>query len=279
MFKGNLLKPDFLNSTMSDSLEKNENPASELDGFTDVMRKNKEEKKEMSNNDLATGISLLISMQKSTLDRFDSLDKKLSAVNIKTNTNTKNIDIIHQNSLYQTDLIYKNIESASYFKQDKIDKEVFLSGFPSVPDEKIVVKELCKLYKVQLNSIKHHKAIPVKNSDGTIKSAYMIIEFATKEDHIQFIQNKNTTGQPTLAKLTHQEVNDVTKKIIKISRRLSIENRQIIHKLRELQTANKIIKIRFRNCFYEVLVKQDGKFQPIPSMPHLNVFFGSSENA
>lgn len=275
MFKVNLLKPDFLNSTMSDSPEKNDDPASEIDKFSEELKG----KKEVSNNDLATGISMLISMNKSTNNRLESLDNKLTAVNVQANINTKNIDLIHRNTLVQADLIFKNIESVCYFKQDKIDKEIFLSGFPAVPDERIIIKELCKLYKVQQNTIKHHRTVTIKNKDGTTKSAYMVIKFATKEDQIQFLQNKNVTGQPTLAKLTNQEVNENNKRIIKISRRLSVENRQIIQKLREYQTANKIVKIRFKNCFYEVLAKQDGKFQPIPSIPHLNMIMGSSQNA
>lgn len=236
--------------------------------------------------DVMKGIAGQMKKSNKVYKCINSINKKLSNLTKKVDINSKNIVTLNNNANLQNVMIMNNLENVNYIKQDKIDREVFISGFGKMPeDSKVVIKELCKFYSTPHNSIKTYRTIPSKNIDGSIKGAFMNIEFCTKEDHIKFLKAVKEKGQPTMQALNStspsanpttstQQNNDARK--IKISRRLTIENRKVIGRLRILLDEKKIEKIRFRNCFYEILPLQQERFLAIPSTEHLDLLLASS---
>lgn len=228
--------------------------------------------------DVMKGIASLLKKSNTTSKGVSSINKQLSNLSTRVDLNTKNINILSNNADLQNNIIMKNLENVNYLKQDKIDREIFISGFEKIPDDKIVVKELCKFYNMQQNAIKSYRSIPSKNVDGSLKAAFMNVEFCTKQDQIKLLKSVKEVGQPTLKALTNPSspsqsstanLQVLDGKKIKISRRLTAENRNVIGRLRVLLDEKKIAKVRFRNCFYELQPLKETKFLTIPSVEHL----------
>lgn len=222
--------------------------------------------------DLMKAIACVVKVTTKTSKEVSSINKKMCSLAKKVDNNSNNIKIINNNANLQHNQIMKNIESINYLKQEKIDKEVFISGFATVPDDKLALKELFKFYNTPQNKIQTCRIIPVKNPDGSIKGAFMNLQFCTKEDQIAFLKTVKDKGPITSKTVMPSTSGTPDGKKLKISRRLTIENRQVIGRLLSLQEQGKISKTRFRNCFYQVQPLGQDKFIPIPSTDHLDMY-------
>lgn len=226
---------------------------------------------DVPNNALLKGIMHIIEGQKNTDTKIEKLDKKLSGVSNLAELNKNNIQIINENCLVNNKLILKNLANVNFIKQDKIDDEVFLTGFHVIDDDKYLIKELVKFYEIAQNCIRSYRVVPVKNDDGSVKSTYLFIKFAIKDDQIKFLTAVRTKGSITRAMLSKEKkAGDETKKI-KISRSLTPENRKVITRLSGLLEDKKIAGIKYRNCCYQLKPLNEDKFLPIPSIEHLDL--------
>lgn len=221
-----------------------------------------------SNDCIMKGIAALLKGQKSTDARIVKLDKKITEAGNKANVNERNIKTIHENCIYNNNLILKNIENVNYLKQEKIDDEIFVSGFAEIPDLKYTIKELFKFYDMPQNTIKSYKSFPVtKNS---VITTFLNIKFCTKEDQIKFLVKFRAKPINRDVLLEQKTAADAAKKI-RISRRLTFENRQVLGKVVKLLEEKKIHAIRYRNCCYQTQLVNEGNFISIPSCEHLKM--------
>lgn len=221
---------------------------------------------DISNSDL---LKVILSGQEKTDTRLIKIDKKLSEVTRKADLNTNNIRILQENCVVNHGLILKNLASVNYLKQEKIDDEIVVSGFASIADEKTLIKKLCKKFNTPENSIRSHHAIETKK-DGVTKSI-LNIKFCKKEDHIKFLSSAKANPMDRAALLDNPGLNDAGKEI-KISRRLTYENRQVLIRLLENQSNNLIKTIRYKNCQYQFQPLTDNKFFGVPSIEHLKLY-------
>lgn len=242
-----------------------------------------EEKQVMRNleadpNATNAGILSLLKSQKDTSFKVDNIDKKLTKISKQVDINTKNIDIINENVSHHDSLILKNLESVNFMKQEKIDKEIFISGFEKVPIEATVITELCQFYDYEVNIVQSVRIIPTNGGEGGFK-AFVNVVFCTKADQIKFlktVRDKGPINEARLAGIKPSDENggtstEVPTRELKISRRLTQENRDVIKQLQELGKG-KNLKIRFRNCFYEVQFVQGGRFITMPSTEHIKLY-------
>lgn len=235
---------------------------------------------EADSNSTNAGILSLLKSQKDTSFKIDKIDKKLATISTKVDINAKNIEIINENVSHHDRLILKNLESVNYMKQEKIDKEIFISGFEKVPNEATVIAELCSFYDYEVNIVQSFRIIPTNGGDGGFK-AFVNVVFCTKSDQIKFLKTVREKGPINEARLAGivkpSDVNGATSaaqaptRELKISRRLTQENRDVIKELQELGNG-KNYKIRFRNCFYEVQFVQGGRFITMPSTEHIKLY-------
>lgn len=228
-------------------------------------------------HDVVKSLANLTIITKQTRSNVTSINSKLSTITKKVEINSKNINTLNTNAQIQYNIVMKNLENVNFMKQEKIDNEIFVSGFEQIPDEKLVIKEFCKFYSLPHNTIKEYRVIPSKNSDGSIKSAFMNIQFCLKADHIKCLKAVRETGPlplnnvtPSLSSSSSTTTHNPKSKKLKISRRLTIENKKVISRLQPLLDEKKISKIRYRNCFYEMMPLQQSKFIPVPSVEHLD---------
>lgn len=264
--KFNSLKAlETLHSTDSDEMDTDETPT-ENDKKLQKIIATSENGGDISNSDL---LKVILNGQEKTDTRLIKIDKKLSEVTRKADLNTNNIRILQENCVVNHGLILKNLASVNYIKQEKIDDEVVVSGFATIADEKVVIKKICKKYNTPENSIKSHHAIETKKN-GVIKSI-LNIKFCTKEDQIKFLASARAIPIDRAALLDSSDLNDAGKGI-KVSRRLTYENRQVLIRLLENQS-NKLIKvIRYKNCHYQFQPLTEDNFFAVPSIEHLKLY-------
>lgn len=270
---------EILNST--ETQMEVENDVEEVEDVEDVEDPEAQQilaNKNPSLHDVMKTLANLTKTTNKTCKQVTSINTKLSTLTKKVDINSKNILILNSNAEVHDKIIMRNLENVNFIKQDKIDREVFVSGFDKMPDDRCVIKEICKFYNLPQNQIKSNRVIPSKNADGSFKNAFMNIEFCLKEDQINFLKAVRQVGQMTLKSVipnisSTSSQNDSRK--LKISRRLTIENRQVINRLRALLDENKIAKVRFRNCFYEIKPLQQENFVKIPSTEHLDLYLSS----
>lgn len=254
-----------LDTTQNDSMETDETPT-ENDQMLQKIIQTSDNGGIVSNNDL---LKVILNGQEKTDTRLVKIDKKLSDISSKVDLNEENIQIVQKNCAINRGLILRNLASVNYIKQEKIDDEVFVSGFATIADEKTLVKKLCKTFNTPENSIKSHHSIQTKK-DGGIKSM-LNIKFCTKEDQIKFLTSARAKPIDRAAVLDKPGLDD-TGKAIKISRRLTPENRQVISNLLEKQSKNLIKSIRYRNCTYQFQPLTDDKYIAVPSIEHLQLY-------
>lgn len=159
-------------------------------------------------------------------------------------------------------------------KQLLIENEVFISGFLTKPDASHAVQQIAQILQQPTSSITNCYAYEFTNRKKS-KESHIIVKFNSLTDKINFVQAKIKSGPIYVDQLVVNSEIPPTRIPIRIANRLTPLNRDIISKLRDLQTKGKITKngIRYRNCFYEVKLKDASDFVPVPSLIHLDLLF------
>lgn len=222
---------------------------------------------DVSNGDLMRGLIAVVKNLKSVESKIASLEEKVESVSAASKKNTGDIQICRDDIAINRKLALQSIAGTNYVKQYEIDRQVFITGIGINPTEKVVVADICKFYKIPQNSISSHKIIPIKDKHGTPKGSFMNMEFATKEDHIEFLKKVYAKGDaPTdpSGASTSSPVKDY-----RISRRLTYENRQVSNELQRLKANGHIADIRYRHCCYEFKLPNADNYIPAPSIEEL----------
>lgn len=258
-----------LQSTLNDmDWDEEVNAEEGKDDIQDIIQ-SLEGKEKPTVEDAVTGIIKVLKC----LSEFKTINQQISSLNRKTSENSTNIKTVHENVNHNHVLILKNIESVNFLKQQQVDNNVMMSGFPKLPDEKFVKKSFCKIYSVPENAIESTKTFETNNSNPKASKALMFFTFRNKQDQINLMKKKQEIGEVNLSQFTQNSTNEDKKKILKVSRCLSLENRQVISQLRHLIDIKSILTIRYRNCCFQMQIEEDGKFIPVPSIEHLKQYF------
>lgn len=271
LFKRKICLEDTKNSTIENPVIGNDVIMEE--DPTEILMSEIKKKNEITNNDLFSIMCSIYNVGKKTSEDIKRIETNVQTLNTQVNANTKNIRLIHNNLIDQYHLIFKALEKTNHNAQADIDNDIFVPGITPEIAPVDVVKGICKFYKIPENCIASYKSFPTKNHDRSIKANNITIKFVNKADQIGLIQLKSTAGAPTLGYIKKQSpITDKT--AIRIVRSLTPENRQIGYQLRLLQSTDKIHKSRYKNCFYEIMIKEGSDFISIPSLEHLKLHFG-----
>lgn len=271
-----------LDMELDDSVSNNQ-PPSEVDQFL-VEYGSRPNLDGVSNGDLMRGLLAIVKNLKSVEVKIGNLERKVTSINNQVKINSGNIAICNDNIKRYRDLALESIAGTNFNKQDKIDNQVFITGLGNQPNVKLVITELCKYYDIPRNSITSHKVIQIKDRNGQQKGSLMNMGFAEKEDQIDFLikvndkaamkyVDKPVTSAQTSASSTSTAQTSASTRELRISRRLTMENRVVLGELKRLQANNQIFSIRYRNCCYQYKLTERDDFIPAPSIQHLHELF------
>lgn len=269
LFKKKISFEEMKHSTIEDFSE-NADDEMEVDP-TSVLMMEMEKQDEITNKDLFKLMSSIYNVGKKTADDIKRIQNNIVTLNIQSTTNTTNIKKLYTNLLNQYDLNFKTLDKVNRRDQKEIDQEIFVSKIKPDMNPTTVVKKICSFYKIPENCIESFKSYKVKNPDKSDKSINLTIKFVDKEDQITFLQGKSTAGTPTYGYILNQPAANSDKTAIRITRHLTWENRQIGYQLNVLSSLKRIYKTRYKNCCYEIMLKEGGTFIPIPSLEHLKL--------
>lgn len=221
--------------------------------------------------DMAKAMISFMSSQKSSMEENLALKKQLFSVSKKTVENTVAIQSLQRD--FSEEVLELRAEN-NRTKQLMIENEVFVSGFSTKPDASYAAKKIAQILHYPTSSISNCFSYEFTNRKKK-KEAHIVIRLNSLSDKISFVQAKIKMG-PIYEDQLFENVESPSSRIpVRIANRLTPMNRNIISKLRDLQTEGKIVKdgIRYRDCFYEAKLIDSAEFVPIPSLTHLDLIF------
>lgn len=232
-------------------------------------------------SDIGQALSVLINSQIATLEETSVTNQKITSIN-KTLNDVKiavsslqaeqvnDRQVQEEKNIKMSNDILKNRADINFILQSKIDNDVFIGGFTEKPDELYATEEFCKYYKIPRNSIK--RAYSYETSSGNAKKGVLIIQFHSKSDQLFFREKKKEIGLISVNQLTENQVSENKNKNLLCINRLSSTNQEIIKRLRDMLKDEKIIAIKYRNCFFYIQQTEKAAFIPVPSLEFLDEF-------
>lgn len=219
--------------------------------------------------DMANAMLSFMSSQKTSMEENHAFKKQLFSVTKKTMENSLAIQNLQRD--FSEEVLELRAEN-NRTKQLLIENEIFISGFSIKPEPSYAVQQIAQILRQPFSSITNCYSYEFTNRNKT-KESHIVIRFNALTDKINFVQAKIKNG-PIYADQLFENVEPPSTRVpIRIANRLTPMNRNIIAKLRDLQTKGKIVKdgIRYRDCFYEAKLKDSLEFVPVPSLTHLDL--------
>lgn len=184
----------------------------------------------------------ILRSHKSSLADQEGFKKQLSDVTKKTVENTISIHNVQSDFSNDVMTLTAKINKA---EQQRIDDEIFISGFSSKPDADFAVNELCKLFNFPISSISKKYSYEFLNRSKNIKEGHVVIKFNSKTDQINFNKIKLQHGPVFVDQLMVNTPNNPTRQSLKISNRHTPSNRSIIASLRISKKKEKLPRMEF----------------------------------
>ena len=165
--------------------------------------------------------------------------------------------------------------------QSKLDNDVIFTGFVGEPDLNKVADQMCQFYDFDAAKIsncyyfntkgRNESNSPQDLSRSRSPPAIVVMSFQDKSAQIDFTTKRKRKGPMTTMDF-YENVPEKENRRINCSNRLTKTNQQIITDLRSLHANKLIFKIRYRNCSFEVMEKENSAMTPIRTLEHLAVF-------
>lgn len=223
--------------------------------------------------DLMAGITATLRTLVSVQQDIKNTNTRLTGLSSKIEQNTENIQINNDNINYNHNLILKNIENVNFLKQLQIDNNVLINGFSGRPNEELATEKILETFEIPINTVQSTNSFESKGTAKKPKTGMLFIKFKTKEDHINFLKKKETVGPIFQSQLLPSSSENGKDSQLTISRCLTTENRDVINQLRAIHGLGGIKSIRYRNCCFQMQIKENDPFIPVPSTEHLKCYF------
>jgi hypothetical protein len=256
-----------LNSTEARQLEHQERVKS-LDVAMETLRSCDEP----SLKDISNAMLSFMQTQKDSMNEHHAFKNQLFSVTKKVAENSLAIKNMQQD--FSDETLSLRAENAQN-KQLLIEHELLITGFSAKPDPNLAADKISQILKVTTSSYFNCHAYEFSNRSTKAKEAHVVIKFNSIPDKINFNKAKIKHGPIYLDQLLENAGESSARVPIKFVNRLTPMNREIISKLRDLQTKGKIVKdgIRYRDCFFEAKLINATDFVPVPSLVHLDIIF------
>lgn len=199
---------------------------------------------------------------------------------IKSDTNEcRNKTDKHENEIAALQLQNNNIlnelndlrAATNIMQQEKIDKDVIISGFPEefkFNMEEDFITKLCDYYIFNRNLISNFFSF-----QNFSKKIFIVLTFVDKKSQILFKQTCKQKGPFILGTIqtsntpTQTSSRDIP---LRINNRITKTNQEIIRELRELLEKKQITAIRFRNSCFQYKKNENSAFTSACTLDHIN---------
>jgi hypothetical protein len=267
---GEMSFQEYINSTAinEDNMLKN-NHADSIDSIRNTIGGLKA-KNNPSNKDIVNGIAQVVELLCETLLDIQAMKNQLFSTTKKTIENSVAIEELKEKVAIQNKMILDNRARVCYYEQRDIDSEIFMSIFPTRPNEDDVIEKFCSNYDVPVDSIRDYYSYSPNLAKGKNSKFYMVVSFRSKTDQLtarRMIKEKGPfhyDGSGSNGPL-------VSNHIIKISSRYTYINRKVLGELRALKDAKKISDIRYRNCSFQMKLNGSNDFISVPTLEHIHM--------
>lgn len=191
-----------------------------------------------------------VTLQNSATENADCLEVLQHDVKVVQESSDRNEMILHQ------------------LEQRDRDNDVFMTGFPSLPDAEAVLKEMSVIYNIEPTTVSETFAYEYTMEKSKKKSYHMIISFRDSSAKKKFMMKKKELGPLKLEQIkmqTKDKKKDDKKKndTILCTHRLSKFNLKVCHVLSRAKADEKIEMFQLHNGVYRLKEEKDGPWRII----------------
>lgn len=240
-------------------------------------------------SNLETKISSVEDQQEVTDGRLDDAEGRLSVIESTQRTfettASEKIEKLEVALAELSNATYSNTVSTNYLLQKNLDNDIFLKGFLTEPDPKVVVQSLMNVFGVDLSTVSsyHYVNYTTRPATGYTNGKplhFVAITFKTKDAKIEFFKAKKSyqdnKGSVMWSQLeTSNDHPDASSTTIKITNKLSKFNLFIQKTLYRLHAQKIIQEYRYHNCLFQFKPNEQSDWIRIETYNKLKAFVRS----
>lgn len=251
--------------------------------------------KQPSMRDIAILLIRLIDRTESTRAMADDAYEKAKLVEHKCEqlhrraTEIENTSETHQQKIKtfenKTD---KHEASLNKIEQQKVDNDVFISGFPVKPDHKKVASKITEIYGIRPEMIADSYQFEFKakkntengpSANSTLKKKeteyhHVVISFKERNAKFEFMKKKRENNGPLFYEQIDESLNNdrLKKSVIRCSHRLTRFNLAVQSQLLKAKNENKLLTFQLHNGLFRLKKDENSKWIVIDTETSLNAF-------
>lgn len=158
-------------------------------------------------------------------------------------------------------------EETDYMHQWRLDNDLFISGFPSKPDDTLVTTKLAEIFQFPIQEVTYHYNFSLPHPKTSAPMHYVVIGLAKRGIKTNIFAKKISLGPLFYSQIVGEGINPDAE--IFINNRYTAKNLAINKELRDLKKANRISKIVYKNCVLHVAPTSGSDIIPIKTFEAL----------
>jgi hypothetical protein len=174
-------------------------------------------------------------------NQVQDLQKTVNALKEKEQETTKDIVTTRKTLEISKDQI-------SYLNQYRIDKDVFLSGFPIKTNSEVALSGLSKVFGFSLDDVDYHYDFTRTHPVSKKEAHFVVIGFCKRKIKTDMFNKKKEFGQLHYQQIVPCSDKQHSEKVIFLMNRLTTHNLMLHRTLVKLKNDGRIHNIVYKNC-------------------------------
>ena len=224
--------------------------------------------------------------------RVENIEEKLDAQNEKRQENSDQIELVERDLKEFKETGSETEGSVHKLEQKQIDTHIFISGFPTEPDEKEVTSSLMAFYDIPEDSIDFkysYKFTPKKIPNATSTPSHMnqratkthyqmVIAFKDHQTKSKLMKSKREKGPIAYEQLSNKQMSmDEAKVTIRCVNRLSKFNLKVQRELLTAKNQQHITSFQLHNGLFRMKVEENLGWKIIDTEAALKPYISSHQ--
>ena len=225
--------------------------------------------------------------------RVEVVESKFESQNDKIQENLDHVELVERDLKETKESGLETESSVHKIEQKQIDKHIFISGFPSKPDEDEVMSSLLALYEIPETSVDYkysyqftpRKSTPKATSTPSTSTQQvkmfhqMVIAFKDNQSKSKFMKAKKEKGPVAYEQLTKKHLgNDDAKAIIRCVNRLSKFNLKVQREMLTAKNQQKIFNFQLHNGVFRMKISETSGWKIIDTETALQPYASKENN-